>query len=450
MASLELSTHNNLLVRRRASEARLRSGFKSEKDRKSAARGGNLSLLDFALLVAQSPTRPQDFTLLLNLERVPSLEALRIGARSARNLYATTGSYIQKNQWWLFTHQMDEVGEVEVASSEEVTTAVEQFIDRPFDPHSQPPVQQQLIRNCVTADLNLVSRFHHAAADGLSAAMWLGHQLRVAFGKEAVISQVAPFEDLPLRIHPAPIKRSRFAFSEPADRLWTSSKNQSPARRWLTIRIEATDLRRRCPRIGGFSYNDLLVTCALEVFSLWNREHCDCVGQKVGIWLPINIRRRAAAGFGNGTSRIRVYASYPKHTSLTDKCRAVRRQVSWSISNGEWSVPAGTILNRFPSSAASRLIRCYINRPRVDVGTAVFSHVDNWPVPGKEILSNFTRVEGIGQLHSRHSLAINAVTYNGQTWLTFTYDPGLLSCGDVHRLQEIYQDQIAQARQELS
>jgi hypothetical protein len=53
-------------------------------------------------------------------------------------------------------------------------------------------------------------------------------------------------------------------------------------------------------------------------------------------------------------------------------------------------------------------------------------------------------------LHPRQCVAINGATHSGQTWLTFTYDPAMLSRDDIQQLSEMYQEQIAAARREVT
>ena len=47
---------------------------------------GELSAIDLALVVMDSAQRPLDFTLLFHFSEAPGIDALRAGARSARNL----------------------------------------------------------------------------------------------------------------------------------------------------------------------------------------------------------------------------------------------------------------------------------------------------------------------------------------------------------------------------
>jgi hypothetical protein len=396
-----------------------------------------------------SPQRPLDFTLLFHLSEAPSLEALRRGAKSARNLYPTTGSRIQGERWLRFTEPPDGITSATTTSSVTLTDVVQDFLARPIDLASQMPVQQLVITDGVSSDVKLVTRFHHAAADGLSAARWIGHQLRVASGKEPPVIDVQPFQELLLRTHDKPARKSRFAYPGASQSLWTSQSGASGSRSWRTIELEADELRAGCRRVRGFTYNDLLATCALEVFALWNRVHANHRKPKIGLWLPVNIRREAATGFGNGTGRIRLYARYSDQISFIEKCRAVRQQVSWSTKNGEWAVPHNNPLQTLPHWAAAAMLRCYLNRPGVDMATGVFSHAERWTGERGEIFDNVQKIESIGQLHQRHSVTINGATHHGRTWLTFTYDPGLMSPADVNYFVDMYQNQVELARREL-
>jgi hypothetical protein len=72
----------------------------------------------------------------------------------------------------------------------------------------------------------------------------------------------------------------------------------------------------------------------------------------------------------------------------------------------------------------------------------VFSHADRWAAGAREAFEEVERIECVGLLHTRQSIAINAVTHRGQTWMTFTYDTGLLRAADVEQLAGMYRQQI--------
>ena len=163
----------------------------------------------------------------------------------------------------------------------------------------------------------------------------------------------------------------------------------------------------------------------------------------------MNVRREAMSGFGNGTSRIRLYARYESDASLVEKCREVRRQVAWTSKHGEWVVPEISWFTRVPRPISGRLLRGYLKLPSVDMATGVFSHAGSWIANAGEAFKHVGRIECVGLLHSRQNLAVNAATHNGQTWMTFTYDAQLFTAGEAQQLARLYEQQIELARREL-
>ena len=409
-----------------------------------------MPLLDVAFQLMDTVRSPQDFVFIFHFREPPNLDGLYAGAKSAMNRFPTTASCVRGHSWVWRENKYFKLEIVSAASEMERQAALERFIDQPFDLYRQPPVKQALILNATAA--TVATRFHHSAADGLSAALWLGHQLNVAYGLEAVETERAPFVIPCLRTQPEAVRRSEFAFAGASDRLSTANARGSGVRRWLTIVFPASDVQRACRQAGGFTYNDLLATCTLDVLSTWSSRRGDNGSQKpqIGLWMPMNIRRAANAGFGNGTSRVRLYARFQPNVSIVEKCRETRRQVSWTSKHGEWVVPDLPWFTRVPRSLIGPLLRCYLNLAFVDMGTCVFSHAGSWIANAGEAFKHVGEIECIGLLHPRQNLAVNAATHQGQTWLTFTYDPKLFSAQEVRQLAEMYQEQIALARNELS
>jgi hypothetical protein len=396
-----------------------------------------MSLLDGAFYLLDGPRSPQDFTLILHLNDSPNIASFHHGAKSAMNRFATSSSCVRGRDWVCCENKHFKL---EICESQ---AEIERFIDDRFELRSEPPVRQAMIFNG-SGKACLVTRFHHSAADGLSAALWLGHQLNVAYGVETAQIERTPFAGVPLRRLPTSVRRSQFAFDGASDPLRTSSSKRSGSRRWHTISFAAIDLQKSCRTTGGFTYNDLLATCALETLSYWNNGK-----GKIGLWIPKNVRLKAAEGFGNGTSRIRVYARYNANFSFVEKCREVRRQVTWTSKHGEWAVPENRWFTRLPYQITGPLLRNYLKLPSVDMATAVFSHAGSWIANAGEAFKHVGRIECVGLLHPRQNLAMNAATHAGQTWLTFTYDAVSLHADDLEELGRIYEQQIALARREL-
>jgi len=88
------------------------------------------------------------------------------------------------------------------------------------------------------------------------------------------------------------------------------------------------------------------------------------------------------------------------------------------------------------------LLRAYLNRPSIDMATGVFSHADRWAGTARQAFAELEHIECVGLLHTRQNIAINGATHRGQTWMTFTYDTGLLRASDAAQLARIYRRQI--------
>jgi len=168
----------------------------------------------------------------------------------------------------------------------------------------------------------------------------------------------------------------------------------------------------------------------------------------VALWLPVEIRKAPRAGFGNGTSRIRVEAPFELDAAFSSKCRRVHEAISRGMRSGEWRVPDTVAVLRLPPLLMRPLLRGYLSRPWADVGTTAFSHVEHANGRLRGIVVD--RIECVGPLHHRHPCAIYGVTRDDSTWLTFTYDPALLTDADVDALAACYRDRIRTAERELT
>lgn len=402
-----------------------------------------LSPLDLISTVMDRPARPLDFAFVLHLRDAPSYAALAEGGASARREFPSTAAILD-GKVWRHAPTTDGALRVRDVDDSRVQQTVEEYVDAPWDLGRTPPVQQLVVTGPGSRGAVLVTRFHHAAADGLSAAMWLRHQLDVTWGARAPTSARAPHLHPELKRHAAARRVSAFAFGHPSDRLQVDSRPPSATRRWRTIAWRSGVPRAPLTGDGGVSYNDRLATSALETFRIWNAARVPGRAAEVGLWLPINIRAQPLKGFGNGSSRIRVYNRYPADATFHEKCRAVRRQVDWSRAQGEWAVPEHGWLRRLPMPVLKPLLRAYFNRPWVDMGTGVFSHMQRSPLDDLRP-DQATRVEVIGMLDTRHPFGISAISIGDVTYLTFVHDPAQIRDAEAAELVAIYERQLALA-----
>jgi hypothetical protein len=407
-----------------------------------------LSTLDYVFAALSSANLSLDFALVFHFTKAPSFESLNAGAQSARNKFPTTSSSIYRGRWEYVASPDHGIEYASIRDSKRVPELIEKFLNVPFDLRVELPYRQLFITSG-SGNSVLVTRFHHAVADGLSAAMWLSHQLRVAYLLEKPIIAPAPHCEPLLRENSISTRRSRFAYATPSDKLWTSNNKRSTKRQWTSFAFASNELRKGCRRAGGFTFSDLLAVCTLETLATWNQAKNHSDSTQIGLWFPMNIRNKSACGFGNGTSRIRLYPRYDRTASLVDKAREVRRQVSWCTKNGEWVVPRIPLLLKLPKRTLGRALSFYLNRSSVDMATGVFSHADSWANGAGEVFQTIDRIEAIGLLHPRQAVAINGTTLHGQTSLTLTYDSGVLTRNEAAQLTDLYQQQIAKAREEL-
>jgi hypothetical protein len=403
-----------------------------------------LSTLDVVSVVMDRAARPLDFAINLRLTRVPTSHQLAAGTLSARDRYPTSGSVLVDTEWREST--VAPVIEWRTVDPRDADLGAARFIDLPWDLEKTPPVRQQMLEFSDGTGGLLVTRFHHAAADGVAACLWLQHQLATAFGLPLTVDRTGRDEWPVLREHGSPRRRSAFAFGSPADRLQGAAGEPTARRAWRTVRL-ASDAWSEVARAHDVTYNAFLSTVLLETARQWNAR--DGAGTPaVGLWIPANIRAEPARGFGNGTSRIRVYNRYGASTPFAEKCRAVRAQMEWSQRHGEWALPAWSTRPRRWSPIGRRLLRAYLERPWADMGTLAFSHLRRTALDDLEPgLVASTAV--IGSLDRRHPLGVFAATGAGETTLSFVHDPGQLDDMSVRGLIEVFEAQLDAARREV-
>jgi len=177
------------------------------------------------------------------------------------------------------------------------------------------------------------------------------------------------------------------------------------------------------------------------VFRRWNAEH-GAKSDRISVWCPINVRASPFEGFGNGSSRIRIY-DRASGAPWAERFRSVRAQVIACRETGEWALPPVERLLALPRWILRPLLRAYLDRPWVDMGSAPFSHAER--LGDDALLPGVEEIELVGPLHERHPFGIFATTFRGRTSLTLTYDPALLEPADVARLLALSSSVIDEA-----
>ena len=387
------------------------------------------SLLDLISYLMDDPNRRLDGAVVTHLPSGWASEsALQRGAVSAHFEFVYTASVLTGREWVFDHHFNPTIEVVAFQRTEEVNSFIEECLLQPKDLRKHPTFRQYLVK-IPDKDL-LVTIADHAVADLTSLFQWIRHQLKVVQGQEA--NKTPKSFDAPvLRGHNAPKRKNTSAHLGPSTTLWKNTSRCSARRAFHSTIIESNKFRNFLARNEGCTYNDLLTATALKTALQWNQEHAQNT-RKLSVWLPVNIREKPFDGFGNGSSRIRIYADRAASTDLATFSKNVRQQVRNAKKEGEWFVPQRMKLESLPDSLLYSFLRVYFNRPWVDMGTLPFSHVEKiTPPEGIEDFHQVLGFEVIGSLHRRHPLGITAITHKSKTTFTCTYDPAQLTRNDV-------------------
>lgn len=406
-----------------------------------------LSTIDLTCLLMDRATRPLDYTLILRFRGSLEKASLGRGAASARNAFPITASVVKGKSWHLADAHSDLCTEHQTCmSAPGVEAVLGEFAGRPFRLSEEPPLRQMLVGEPGREEFSIATKVHHCGADLLSCLQWVRHQLRVASGAEAPIEDIAPVEPIPLASNPPGARRNPDWMR--SERLWTRGDRPSRERRWSAFSIPVDGLEDLSRTRNGFTYNDVLAAAALETAHWWNARNGK-QSNRVGLWLPINIRRDSFVGFGNGSSRIRVRLLLPAAATFREKCLSVRSQVDRARRNGEWIVPQSPLALRLPLGAVAPAVRAYLRRPWADMGSLSFTHVQRWPGRDEDCFQGLVGLEVVGALHATHPLMLAAVTCHDRTWLTATFDPALLRDDDISAIGQHFREVVSAAADQV-
>ena len=163
---------------------------------------------------------------------------------------------------------------------------------------------------------------------------------------------------------------------------------------------------------------------------------------RLALWIPTNIRQSPQEGFGNGTSRLRVYTRGFEMLDAVERLRNVRTQIDTGRRIGEWALPPDSLLYRFSGAIQRLALWFFSRRPRIDLASAVFSHSSRFFFPGSDLGEVVDHVHVIGPLGAGHPLGIYGVTLGHQTFLTCVYDPAMVGEADIRALLEDFQQRL--------
>jgi hypothetical protein len=160
----------------------------------------------------------------------------------------------------------------------------------------------------------------------------------------------------------------------------------------------------------------------------------------------MNIRAKAFDGFGNGSSRVRIYQEPAE--SLAERCRSLRRQLRWSKENGEWHIPDSGVFS-WPSWLKRPVLKAVLNRPWVDMGSMLYSHMEKAGPLGERIFRYADALHWVGMLDKRFPAGFVGATHGDRTWMTLTWDTGMWTDDEASAFLALYEGLLGELAAEL-
>jgi len=353
-----------------------------------------LSLFDLLFELTSNSQRSLDFTFYGELNKPTTLRNLELGAKIAFEKFPQSNSTINRYDFVI----CEEAWKVNKFSGNHEYEIIKDFINDEFNLKKSRGIKQLLITKSDGRQI-LVTRMHHAVGDGLSLFMWLEAQL--------CGSQVSNDEMQLLGKPNVVSKKSAYEFSKPCQVYKEFKRGNGSSRDWLSFKISNVSLA------PNLTLNDSLIAIFLkaleDVFALERR----------GVYLPINIRKFPFKGFGNGSSRIKIYDI--ENTDLIEKAHSIRKQKNDARNNGLW-YQRNTYNRMFSKFIFSKIINKYSKMNTHDYGSFVFSHIQKLG-PYETVLNHFKTHQFISQIFHPYSFTVIVL---GET-CTITWDRNLIS-----------------------
>lgn len=372
-----------------------------------------MSLVDFSFAATDSTLRPLDFCLITDLKDSFDVNKLEEGAELAFKSYPKSRCRIEAYEW---VKDESEWGICQLNSEEQMN----EFICSGLDLKHERAIKQAVAK--FDGRRVLITKFHHALGDGISLFLWLEMQLNQG------LQQDTP---LVLKEFKGDVIRNKFSPAKPSQSFGYEKKLATSAQRNSQVMIldpSGIDFRRY-----SFTYNDFLSAVIFKSMEEWN-EVKRIEAKRLGLYIPVNIRENPFEGFGNGSSRIKIYTE--GHTFL-EKAQFVRKQVDWCKENGMWKMPTSlSFFSKLPVWFSALILKFYSKLPHIDMGSMLFSHIEK-TFRFETLFSHFSSVQLIVPLYEAYSMGINCIGFEGKTVLSLTWDEARFRLHDAELMHQI-------------
>lgn len=386
----------------------------------------------------ETPERFLDFVLVSGLKNsAPSYEELSTGAQRAFSSFPKAACKI-KGYEWIPDSKDWKIAFIELTSTENLHETIKLIVQERIMLDEERGIRQYYIKQ--DGKVTLVTRFHHAIGDFMALMMFM-HVQWFPNSPYKQDKKLSTFK------HPWPKIRSAYAYKQPSHQLGIDETLfPTKQREWSQLQLEIPKDKHLWKEQYGFTYNDYLTAIVLKSMKEWEIERTKDSNRRICLWLPVNIRKNPFDGFGNGSSRLKLYNRYPVDMPIKILAMKIREQVKWNREKGVWHAP--TKIPKLPKKMMTKLLTLYSKKPGSDLGSSVFSHAEKY-TSFEDLVDTFSSVEVISQLLYHYGMCLAASTFDGKTFITTTWDQGAIKDEDIHDFQRIILKNKIQADQEL-
>lgn len=457
------------------------------RDIESSSGSVPFNCVDKCLLALDSINEPMRFHLILDVQGELDHARLNEAISAAQQAHPVMRTILRSRHLRPFRQIQEDTGKgvLSVADQAQLQDVScenyhSSWMNRPLNLKKEFPVRVLLLRKNETESL-LVFTFHHSAADGLRALLFVrtaiqsyNNELAKAGTAKALARQVSGDTRTNRRgdelLHFAHSQRSKaghyyrkvisslfhrfvLAAFHPPTRVFHDRSGRSRELRFCFRILSPGELAQiqSKARSAGVALNDILLAACHRVVEKWNSAHGK-VSRRIRIMAPVNI---SPDGFRHVVSNQVSWLSFPTRPidriDPVELLRKVRADTAEAASNrmAFSLVYFFYFCSRFPLFLMREMCR-FLIVTRVYVDTIVVTNLGSaWTKPGSEeaALSNIgtakiLNLTGFAPVVTPMGLSIAAVTYNRNPSFSLTYRPALFSEEKAKMFLDLYVEEL--------
>jgi|GEM_PF-6986591 len=370
-----------------------------------------MSMIDYTFYSMCTEVRPLDFCLLGKLKK-KEFDTLTQGAQKAFSSYPKTCKKINGFSWDGEGHAW-RISKQSLENKEEVIKHTGMLLKKKMNLKKKRAIEQSFFK---THDGDfLMTRCHHSLGDLTSLLLWMNSQMNNLAVKES---------SLTLRNIEKKNKVSPYRFEKNSPPFGAKKNVPNGKRQWKDYVISQPIIDFT---LKEYSYNDFLLACLFLSMNKWNKKRQS--KQELSIYVPTNIRENRLVGFGNGSTRYKIY--HCERNDFEATVEHIRKQVNWCRENGMWAI--NNKLIKIPLFIYRAILRRLSTKASADLCSTIFSHFEV-PKNFKGLFDHFESLSIISQLYEHYKIVFAMRTDEGISNLTATWDEAHLSEEEVDEL----------------